>query len=677
MIGKLLLGTGANKEIVNNSSNTPTSIAVINNQLSMVILLLDHKFEQSDVEIEQGPSNVNDSPVKNIPLHQAIWRDDKDMVSLLVVKHENINTVNEQGHASLHISVLSKNKWMISFFLNVGAAVDIQDSKGRTPLHLVVEMDDVELVKIFSEHNKKALNVKDIDGHTPLHKAAIYGHFAVFKALLKAGADLDCPDDAGAFTIHLAISHGQTRIADFLIEKYPNLMMARDHRGLTPLCITIMHSQKAIFNRLIAQGAQLEVMDIQGRLWTIDKQWENNAVLRTGLNTATYGNLPLQFTRDWFFNSTPELQQARQKFLLDFVGTNRAESLDKKLMVFLQQLFVKFRRDPDEIIKPTKAVFSNDTIDGSYPVYKENRRSVPVAIVRRLVLDLLLDPVYDPYQHRQLIYAFFVVYDQYQKGNRSQHYAGELALYHLYRDCLEAPDLYFSSDFDKMRRHCEAELKAAFNATLSPTLLLMHNDSFYQKNHLSLSILTRIGDELMRLHNNNAALSEYLYQIYIARLERQVTIRADFVNNAAVWSRIRKEGLSNKEEKIKEQVLGIMQQCMIAICESNASRLEKTKALITIFKVTGKSLDKWFYDQAHFHRLIDFSSSRYSSFYSFNLYQALVWAKESDFSKIHHRYQDSIEWAFMVASINLGFHFGHDIFYKNKREFIKYTTSCL
>jgi ankyrin repeat protein len=82
----------------------------------------------------------------------------------------NVNHKNNKGNTPLHHMVIFGNLPMISYLLDKCAQF-YQNNLGKSPLHLAVEMDEVEIVKKFSEYVDFNPNQQDTNGNTCLHLA--------------------------------------------------------------------------------------------------------------------------------------------------------------------------------------------------------------------------------------------------------------------------------------------------------------------------------------------------------------------------------------------------------------------------------------------------------------------------------------------------------------------------
>lgn len=82
---------------------------------------------------------------------------------------------------------------------NVNAAT----RTGRTPLHVVSQSHAHPLVITTLVSLGAKVDARDVDGATPLHRAASFRHEAV-RELLKAGASIDARDNRGRTPLHYA-----------------------------------------------------------------------------------------------------------------------------------------------------------------------------------------------------------------------------------------------------------------------------------------------------------------------------------------------------------------------------------------------------------------------------------------------------------------------------------------
>jgi len=97
----------------------------------------------------------------------------------------------------------NENVQRVKSAINRGWNVNTRASAGITALHMAAWYGNVELVKLLLRNNA-SVNVKNIDGETPLHGACKIeeGNPEVVRLLLDAGAKVDARDNDGYLPIH-------------------------------------------------------------------------------------------------------------------------------------------------------------------------------------------------------------------------------------------------------------------------------------------------------------------------------------------------------------------------------------------------------------------------------------------------------------------------------------------
>ncbi|KAA3671825.1 ankyrin repeat domain-containing protein 49 [Paragonimus westermani] len=93
----------------------------------------------------------------------------------------------------------------ISAILNTG----VTDSAFFSPQHLLQLGADI--------------NIRTLDGWTPLHSAAFWNQFACVQLLLAAGAELNATTNSNQTPLHLAVSNSQTPETLYVLLSQPNI----------------------------------------------------------------------------------------------------------------------------------------------------------------------------------------------------------------------------------------------------------------------------------------------------------------------------------------------------------------------------------------------------------------------------------------------------------------------
>ena len=76
--------------------------------------------------------------------------------------------------------------------LNIKYPIDLEEIKAKKIIHEASRIGCVNVVKELLKNNID-MNDRDLNGSTPLHLAAQYGHARIVAKLLAHGADIDLP----------------------------------------------------------------------------------------------------------------------------------------------------------------------------------------------------------------------------------------------------------------------------------------------------------------------------------------------------------------------------------------------------------------------------------------------------------------------------------------------------
>jgi len=106
----------------------------------------------------------------------------------------SLNKVNKANETLLHEALLYGNDASAKILIEKGAALDVKDRLGNTPLHYAAQ--SLEISKLLLSRGAN-INAQNNDGQTPLHKAIEYGSRAVYLHLTEQGANAEIKDKQG------------------------------------------------------------------------------------------------------------------------------------------------------------------------------------------------------------------------------------------------------------------------------------------------------------------------------------------------------------------------------------------------------------------------------------------------------------------------------------------------
>eukprot|EP00826_Nyctotherus_ovalis_P065150 TRINITY_DN9570_c0_g1_i1.p1 TRINITY_DN9570_c0_g1~~TRINITY_DN9570_c0_g1_i1.p1 ORF type:complete len:338 (+),score=88.77 TRINITY_DN9570_c0_g1_i1:498-1511(+) len=99
--------------------------------------------------------------------------------------------------------------------------IDVRGLNGFTPLHSAVCERQVDAVRFLLERGAEVNSVSD-SLRTPLHLAC-RGEVELVKALVEAGADVNAQDAEGNTPLHILAEQGDAKAIEWLLEKEPDL----------------------------------------------------------------------------------------------------------------------------------------------------------------------------------------------------------------------------------------------------------------------------------------------------------------------------------------------------------------------------------------------------------------------------------------------------------------------
>jgi ankyrin repeat protein len=139
----------------------------------------------------------------------------------------------------LHQAARDNNIQTVRTLFDLGVGCDIQDSNGKTALHVSAEKGSLEVTKCIVERQEmsdgeaemkeigtfyttitklKGLNVRDNVGNTPLHLAAAAGNNSTVRYLLSTGSDLRSCNTRREYPLTLAVRYGRNDTVELLLQ---------------------------------------------------------------------------------------------------------------------------------------------------------------------------------------------------------------------------------------------------------------------------------------------------------------------------------------------------------------------------------------------------------------------------------------------------------------------------
>ena len=254
---EMLAKQGLDVNIGDDKGLTPFHHAAAYGQLESVCTLLRLGGRESMTKV---------AGTGGTPLHQAVGKGHKDIVSLLLNEGCPINVVDSEGASVLHYAVQGGQIHMIEMLVEQGLDVNVGDDEGRTPFHDAVAYGQLQSVRSLLRFGgrESMTKVAGIYG-TPLHQAAGKGHKDIVSLLLDEGCPINVLTSGGRSVLHFAAQYGQTHMIEMLVEQGLAVNIG-DDEGWTPLHDAASHGQLESVRTLLRLGGRksMIMVDVTG-----------------------------------------------------------------------------------------------------------------------------------------------------------------------------------------------------------------------------------------------------------------------------------------------------------------------------------------------------------------------------------------------------------------------------
>lgn len=188
------------------------------------------------------------------PLVKAAMEDDLEAVQTILLSRSDVDKRDQATNSSaLERAVLNGNRDMVQVLLWAKADVNARDRNGKTPLMMIGEDTDTEIVWDLINNGAK-INLRDNDGDTALISAAQENNVEALKVLLDAGAKVNETNNDGETALIYAAKGGLVHNVRALILAGANVN-ARDKEGKSALMHAIEGDHKTVIRLLKAHGA--------------------------------------------------------------------------------------------------------------------------------------------------------------------------------------------------------------------------------------------------------------------------------------------------------------------------------------------------------------------------------------------------------------------------------------
>ncbi|XP_063923115.1 uncharacterized protein LOC135137411 [Zophobas morio] len=247
----LLLDSGANANAQDAKGTTPLSIVCKKGQLPNVEILLLRKVDVNLIDREGFSA-----------LHQAtqFWKDNTEIISLLLDNGINVNATNNKGRNALQLSCKENHICDVKTLLQRGANLHSVDKQGMSALHYAAssEEDSVEIINLLVT-NGLSTNQRNMYGETPLHLACKSGNVKNLKELCKNGRNLNEITSSGKTVLHYAAESKNVEMLKYVLS-FESDINASDNLDVSVLHVACQHGSYDCVKLLIDHNADVHAV---------------------------------------------------------------------------------------------------------------------------------------------------------------------------------------------------------------------------------------------------------------------------------------------------------------------------------------------------------------------------------------------------------------------------------
>ena len=256
-IAKDLVTAHADVNAVDQRDRTPLDEAILHDQLSAILLLLDHGSDIHRVHIVDGRGPLHEASIKGFanlirplvaagadptmrdrfglsPLDLALDYKNENVVAALLHLDIQSEAIGKAAGSAMEHAVLHGQTEIVKLLIQGGLPVNRPTPEGSTYLSDAALKGKKEVVQLLLAHGAN-VNAENETGGTPLHDAALGGNPEVVRLLLDRGASIDARDkESNATPLMMAASLGRSGAVAILLHFGANASL-RDRFGRTAL----------------------------------------------------------------------------------------------------------------------------------------------------------------------------------------------------------------------------------------------------------------------------------------------------------------------------------------------------------------------------------------------------------------------------------------------------------
>lgn len=279
---RMLIANSANPNIRNSEGMTPLHTAVDRSRIDSIYVLISNGADVFAADLKG-----------RTPFDLALQKGDALLQA--VITAATVGATDKEGNTQLHTAIIRKAEVRtIALLLDRKAGVNVRNMNGDTPLHLAVQADLREIgelliargADIFASNssgkspfflaaaapegfkswmlNSTTVEAKDGLGNGIVHYAASWPRDTLIPSLIRAGARVDAQNATGETPLFAAIKADSPPTIAVLLAEGAT-PLARDSLGNTALHAAVRWNAKKAVDALIKGGADINAGNLNGK----------------------------------------------------------------------------------------------------------------------------------------------------------------------------------------------------------------------------------------------------------------------------------------------------------------------------------------------------------------------------------------------------------------------------
>lgn len=252
-IPKRLLQAGASVALANNNGSFPLEMAVKNNNIELVSLLLNFGADIDQTNDKTGSTAI----------FAASNYGYKEIVDLLISAGADFEmTDTRAGVTPLFTATVRDHSEIVKSLLAAGADPNFVAEDGTFPLYLAARFGYEDLAAVLTGYGCDPNRIRGNDGGFPLLIAVDYNHLGIVKILLDSGANANqFSNEIGGDALTAASARGNSEIVHLLLKRGANRNLVDQELGKIPLIMAAQDGHLEIVEALLAAGANPSFAD--------------------------------------------------------------------------------------------------------------------------------------------------------------------------------------------------------------------------------------------------------------------------------------------------------------------------------------------------------------------------------------------------------------------------------